>query len=276
MGSTPSVGSGTGVEEPRTHALRRDIGKTQREMSETIHEIEHRLSPRNLMQQTKTSVRRAGVNTSHKFIDQVKENPIPAAMVGVGLWLLLRNSGDGAAPHYRDDVRDYPSAYEEPSKVDRMKEKASDAVDTAREKVSHLADTTMEKVSHLADTTKEKVSDVAESTRETASHLMRAARTQASAARWETRDFLRESPLVVGLAAVALGAIVAAVIPETAKEDELLGATRDRLLDRGKDLAHEGIDKAKHVAEVATVAAQEEVRSMSTTDATGSAAPSFR
>ena len=45
-------------------------------------------------------------------------------------------------------------------------------------------------------------------------------------ARSQTRDLLQDSPLVAGIAALALGAIVAAVIPETGKEDQLLGTLR--------------------------------------------------
>jgi vacuolar-type H+-ATPase subunit H len=167
---------------PSVEELRHDIAGTQHEMSETVHEIEHRLSPRYLMQQTKSSVRRAGVSTSHRFIDKVKENPIPAAMVGMGLWLFLRNSDDEAPRYNRDEPRDFEtSVYEEPSNVERAKERAADVVENARDKASHLADTMKEKASQLADTTKEKVSDVAESTRETAAHFAQSARTQAYA-----------------------------------------------------------------------------------------------
>src|SRR5438045_5763646 len=104
-------------------------------MSDTIHEIQYRLSPRTIIDHTKESVRRTGVSTSQNFITKVKENPIPAAMVGVGLWLLMRNSDGG---------REFAGIEfdEEPSKIDRVKEKATHAVDSARERVSDVADTT--------------------------------------------------------------------------------------------------------------------------------------
>ena len=261
------MGSQTTVDEPTTNELRRDIARTQREMSETIDEIHYRLSPRYLMNQTKESARRVGVSTSQKFMNKVKENPIPAAMVGVGLWLLMRGSDDGADTRdygYRADYDFREYGYDEPSKVDRVKEKASEAVDAAKEKASHLA-----------DTTKDKAADLAESTREATAHAADVARRKAWQARQQSRDFLRDSPLVAGLAAIAFGAMIAAAIPETDKEDELLGETRDRLMDRGKDLAREGINKAKHVAEAATETAKNEMKS-TTSDTKTQNAPSFR
>jgi hypothetical protein len=244
------MGSETTVEGQKTYELRRDIASTENEMSETIHEIQRRLSPRYIIDQTKESVRRTGVSTSQKFITKVKENPIPAAMAGIGLWLLMRDNGHGGDGYDTREMSDFRRFdYEEPSKVDRLKSKASDAIDEAREKVSDLA-----------GTTKEKAADLAESTRETASHVAEAARRKAFQARQQSRDLLRDSPLVAGLAALALGAMVAAVIPETEKENEMLGETRDELLDRGKDLAREGMDKAKRVVSVATEIAKNEVR----------------
>ena len=55
------------------------------------------------------------------------------------------------------------------------------------------------------------------------------------------------------------------MIPETQKEDQLLGETRDRLLDRGKELAREGVEKAKHVAQAAKESAKQELRAPGTT-----------
>jgi len=271
------MGRETVVDEPKTDTLRRDIARTQHEMSETIDEIHHRLSPRYIMNQTKEKVRRTGVSTSQTFITKVKENPIPAAMVGIGLWLLTRSSDQSDDGGLREvSERNFATARleEEPSAADRARRKASYAVDTAREKAAHLAESTRDTVTDVADAAKGKAAELADSTRERTSYVADAARRKAHAAQQQTRDLLRDSPLVAGLAAIALGAIVAAVIPETDKENELLGETRDRLLDQTKDLAREGLDKAKRVAAVATDTVKQQVRSASTDTATGT--PQFR
>jgi hypothetical protein len=75
-----------------TRRIRHDIDRTQREMSRTIDEIGVRFSPDYIMHRTKESARRAGVNTSRSLMEKVKANPIPAAMVGIGLYLMMHSS----------------------------------------------------------------------------------------------------------------------------------------------------------------------------------------
>jgi hypothetical protein len=43
-------------------------------------------------------------------------------------------------------------------------------------------------------------------------------------------EMMQENPLMIGAAAVALGAIVGFAFPATEKENELLGETRDRVM----------------------------------------------
>lgn len=223
-------------EHASTEELRRDIARTQREMTETIHEIQRRLSPSYMAEQTKDSMRRTGVN----IIDKIKSNPIPAAMAGVGLWLLFRGSDRGEvtrdAWQFRYD--------EEPSRLDEVKDRAT-------EKAREIADTAREKTTHLK-----------ESASQTAQHVKDVTRRRAEITRVEAKDFFREQPLVAGLAAVALGAILGAAIPESDKENELMGETRDRLVDRAEGIARDGMQRAKHVAEVAKSVAKDEARDL--------------
>ncbi|HVS31013.1 MAG TPA: DUF3618 domain-containing protein [Thermoanaerobaculia bacterium] len=248
-----------------THAIRRDIERTQREMSRTIEEIQSRLSPQNMMQRTKDSVREAGVRTSRNFIDKIKANPIPAAMVGIGLFLLARNNDDESSIDLRPDSglgrgRD-ASTFSSAAEYRDLEPSAAGAgrLDEARERVSEAAHEARERVSHAMDTARERVESWGTSTRDGA----RRAGVQSA-------DFMRQNPLAAGLVAVALGAIVGSLIPETDREHELMGATRDRLADRARDLTREGVDHAKDiagdVATAATGAAKEAVRKATKND----------
>src|SRR2546423_551480 len=98
--------------------------------------------------------------------------------------------------------------------------------------------------------------------RESARNASEATRQKAYETRAEAKDFFREQPLVAGLAAITLGAIIGAVIPESEKENELMGETRDRMVDRASDIAREGVDRAKRVAQIAKSAATDEARDM--------------
>lgn len=270
MGETPDP---TMSGDDSTRAIRRDIERTQREMSHTIDEIQHRLSPAYIKAQARESVRRAGVRTSRGTIDRVKSNPLGAAMVGVGLYLLLRNDDRGNDMYYERDVhfagdfdeaynaqreyRDFDYGYDRHAgrgRMAEMKDRVSDAADTAREKVSEKIDEAREGASHLSDRAGDRAHEMHER-----------ARYQAMRARMRSRDMMTSSPLVMGLAAAAFGAVIGAMIPESERENQLFGETRDRLADRASGVAREGLDRAKHIAkDVATAAAdtaKREVRS---------------
>ena len=264
-----------------TEDIRRDIARTQREMSSTIDEIQYRLSPAHLKQQTKESIRRAGVNTSRGISDKVKSNPLGAAMVGVGLWLMFRGNDQDDTDRYDayayDDARRYagglefdgPRSYNaqgayrdfeydgDSGRFSRAKEKVGDAMESAHDRVSETIDHTRERVSGAMSSANESAHEMAQHAAERA-HLMRLrAMYGARRARANSRDLITGNPMVAGLAAIAFGAIVGAMIPETERENELFGEQSDRITDRAKDLARTGAQHAKDIATAAAASATE-------------------
>lgn len=71
------------------------------------------------------------------------------------------------------------------------------------------------------------------------------ARMQVQRARGSWDYMMREHPLALGAVGLAIGALVAAMAPRTRQEDELMGETRDRLLDDAKQAASEKREQAK-------------------------------
>ena len=70
---------------------------------------------------------------------------------------------------------------------------------------------------------------------------------------------------MVGAAVLALGVIAGLAVPSTDKEDELMGETRDRLLDDVKEAGQQALDKGKHVAEAVADKVKEEARNQGLT-----------
>jgi ElaB/YqjD/DUF883 family membrane-anchored ribosome-binding protein len=60
---------------------------------------------------------------------------------------------------------------------------------------------------------------------------------------------VRERPLVAGAAAIGIGAAVSMMLPKTEREDELLGETRDAVVDRAKDVARNTVQAAQGVVD---------------------------
>jgi hypothetical protein len=61
--------------------------------------------------------------------------------------------------------------------------------------------------------------------------------------------FVRDNPLLAGAAAAGVGAAISMTLPETTSENELLGDTRDAVVDRAKDIARGTVQAVQEVGE---------------------------
>ena len=55
--------------------------------------------------------------------------------------------------------------------------------------------------------------------------------------------WMRENPLAVGAAAIAVGAAIGLAIPETERENQLIGETRDHIIDRAQEMATQKVQQ---------------------------------
>jgi len=101
-----------------TDELQEDIERTRANMSETIDEIQERLSPRRIGEQVRDQVRDATIGKAEEmvsdvtdsareagggFLDTIRANPVPAALAALGIgWLWMkRPSSNGGARRTR-------------------------------------------------------------------------------------------------------------------------------------------------------------------------------
>ncbi len=68
---------------------------------------------------------------------------------------------------------------------------------------------------------------------------------------------LEHNPLALGLVALALGALVGALVPESRQENEWMGDTRDQLAQKAQETATEIASKVSIVAATAGSAAHD-------------------
>lgn len=73
-------------------------------------------------------------------------------------------------------------------------------------------------------------------------------------------EFLAENPLMVGAIGLALGGLVAAVLPATRREDEWLGEAGDRIRGQAAEAVRDVAREGREVAEAAAGSAVEEAR----------------
>jgi len=204
-------------------------------------------------------------STRYGLVDRVRENPIPAAMVAIGLgWLFTRK------PDSVDRYREYDSDYgythdyrgaDESDRAGDMRDNVKDRMDDMRSRVQERAGDVRARAQGRMEDVRGRAQDTMAQVQDRASNMAGQARYTAVRARGGFQRMLEDNPLAVGAIALAAGAAIGLAAPPTEKENELFGDTRDRLVDRAQASAQEAVEKAQRVAQKAAATVQEEVRS---------------
>lgn len=273
--STSSLNEKRSVED-----IERDIHRTQQEMSRTIDSIQYRLSPGYM----KSRAREQMKNKSRGMMDRIKENPAAAAIAGAGLYMLFR--GDSKTDSYDDyDAYDSYNAYgseygyvmicdacglsapehegQGHGFTERARDRASEAGSKAKGKMADLKHSASDVAHNVGDKAGDARERMQESTSRVSHRAQEASRRAGQRARRAGRKAQQRfdsDPLLMGAIGIAAGALLGAMIPETDRERELMGDTRDELLDRGKQLAREKGEQVRQVAEHAKDAAVDEAK----------------
>lgn len=168
--------------------IRRQIDYTRAQMTTTINEIGERLSPDNLIQQAKSSVKEATVGRMKDMSYQanrkvegmsaglgqtVRENPLPVALIGLGLgWLLLADRGKrdemrmGEYPYraagYRYYEGDNNGGQREGHMLDEARRRAGQAVDTVQDSASELGERISDTTQRMGESVSERAGMVQE------------------------------------------------------------------------------------------------------------------
>lgn len=285
----------TGTNSNDPDQIRAEIEQTRARMGETIDEIQERLSPERLKQQTKDTIREATIGKVEemtnraeyemkswrsRIVQTVKDNPVPAALIGVGVGWLLMADNDHDDYDYDNDYRYrqysgastyYPAStrYTGSGETHRS---ARDVAHEGRERINETVDEVRDRASEAAHNVQERVSETAESVRHTAEETRHRAQETAVDLRLRAQQGVRqtkrtfwttmnENPLAVGATAAAVGALVGLAFPSTPTENRLMGERRDELVHEAKDRVQETVkettEKVKAVATEAKDAALE-------------------
>lgn len=256
--------NGTG----RTEQIEREIAATRSDMDHTLSELQGRFTPGQLLDQGLDYVRGSGANEYvHNLGHSVKSNPLPIALVGIGLaWLMASGRNhNGSADYSLDHSSDFsPDSRSRLSDAkDRLstgahdiKDRLSSGSQDMKDRVAAGKQGMKDRVGHARDS----ISGTMHSAAERVSRTRDGARQQVDRARHGFESMLREQPLALGAIGVALGALMAAAAPRTRAEDEVMGGKRDELMDQAREMGREQLDKAKDVAGEAASTVKEEAQ----------------
>lgn len=188
-----------------------------------------------------------------------KKNPLAISLIGLGFGMLLMNGYSKKSKSYR-----YTSNYdsdrtggfrtgefsgnENQSMMSSAQDRISNARDAIGGTVSSAAGAVSGTVSDAAGAVSGTVSGVASKAYEQVGNFGSQARDLAGTAQDQYEYYIEENPLAVGAVALAIGAAVGMSIPSTRFEGELMGETRDNLLQKAQDTARDTIGKVQKVA----------------------------
>ncbi len=261
----------------KTRQIQAEIADTREELSETIDALQEKLRPSNIVSDATDRVKTATTervrhmaesagetaqdmmrNTRHAtsgIMDGARQNPIPALMIGIGVcWLLVdRTRNQDSGRDYRrsrsQDWRRY-GAYGAGDRSYRSQNvTGGTGVDLDDDTEYGYAEygsnyaygegrydsgTGMRRMG-------ERASGMADNARNTLRRSTRGAQNG-------FQRLLRDNPLLVGAAAIVAGAAVGAALPETERENELMGETRDSMVEKAQEVARNIPNTVQEVA----------------------------
>jgi hypothetical protein len=255
-------------QDPEAERIVSEIEETRSEMGHTIDEIGHRLQPQTIANEAREKIREATVGrverivddagqtaqrTGNTFMETIRQNPVPAALAGLGVgWLVLKmrdqGSSGGDAWRYRasSGYRYYGNGGQSGDPMDRVRGFADDAAGRAQQ-----VGTDVQRAAQTA----------AEGTQEKFQQAQWQAQSALTDAQRQVDRTWNENPLALGALAVGVGAAVALAIPETQKERELLGEQRDKLVEKVSTVATQALDEAQTKAQEVAQQVGEQVES---------------
>lgn len=234
--------------EKRPEQIEREIEQTRSRLSRDIDELGNKLSPHNLKEEAKSAIKDAAQGavsnvgeqarrTGSRLVEVIRENPLPVIAVGAGVtWLLTQRSrsnisGDRMARYaYTGPERRQGDGWQSGRGI---KDRVGEAVSGVKETVSEAASGVADKASELKDRAGERIGD-----------LGGQARSKSRRLKTNLEHAATENPLAVAIGAAVVGLGLGLLLPGTEREDEMMGSTRDQLVDR----AEKTVERAKDAA----------------------------
>jgi ElaB/YqjD/DUF883 family membrane-anchored ribosome-binding protein len=244
-----------------------EIAYTRGEMTGTVEEIGDRLDPRHIVADARKTVRGATIgkveemattagdmvsnvgqtaqDTGSGIVETIRRNPLPAAMIGLGVtWLAMSSRSSGARSSDWTSGGRWKTGGSSWDTTDREMQAGygsrSRPGDGVTDRVGDAVGQVQGKAGEVAGQVQGKAGEVAGQVHQTAAQLPNVARqVQDSAGR-----VVQENPLAVGAIALAVGAAVGMALPTTRPEHEIMGQARDSLIGRAESAASEAMNQA--------------------------------
>lgn len=234
------------MSEQTSAELEREAERARARVADTAETIKSKLSAGQLIDEFAGMFSGSdGSRAMANLKDQIRDNPLPVALVTFGLaWLALgRGSSDWVASGMSEKLKDEADGGVIPS----MASSAQRAASAIAGQVSEAGTSTANAAGRAASAG--------------ASYVGRLSGSDAmTRARNSTSDLVDREPLVLAGLGLAIGTAIGALLPVSRFEQEEFGEQAEQLRKGAEDLVKKGIDEAKDVAAKAYEAVNEEAQ----------------
>ena len=225
----------------QTERLQERVKDARDQLQDTVEELRERFSPVEMTQQGVDYLCREGGSAARKTMDVVESHPLAFALMGAGLaWLLFAPAGNAAsgqrrperpAPEPRDEVGGFG---DDPYADAERRRETSGSERQAGDERDEDEDSAL---------------------RRGAREASRVVRETSNSVGAQISHTVQTRPLTVAAAGLAVGVLIAALLPPTEFENRLLGDTRQQIKQRAADsvsaVSERATAAAEHLAETA-------------------------
>ena len=247
--------------------IEQEIEATRERMGRDIDELGERLSPDNLKRQAREAISGKAHDIAHdvgdraryqgsRMIDFIQENTSLVAAMGLGaVWLIQQRN--------RSEVsgdRMSRFAYTGPERRrEGLTGRIADRAAGVRDSLSATASGVAERASDLTQQAGERARDITHQAGERAREVRTRAADQGRRARGGLERVVEESPLAVAAGVAVLGLAFGLLVPESEREQRLMGPYRDDLVQRTQETVRRVKDAAVEAGEELRESVRQEV-----------------
>jgi hypothetical protein len=276
-----------------------EVEASRSELDRNVEALKQKMTPGQLFDEATRMAGGSGQAIASKFVEQAKANPMPLAVMGLGLaWLMVSNNrqqtssssyaypvggetrsfaseGDVAMSTGATYETSYASTTYEAGefettsgggikgKVQGIGQKASGLLSGAKDKVAGARHKVSDGASSMGQGGRSAMHGLTNRATDAAGTVRQKAGQVGQRAQQSFSDTMQSEPFMIAGLGLIVGAAIGAALPATAAEDRMLGEKRDQLLNRGKDMAKTGVQQASSAAQAAYGSVKSELQNSS-------------
>lgn len=270
-------------ESERTRAeLATTVSLLKEQISDTADDIRHKVSPQHIKSEVTEYVSQktqswvdglkqqimdnpmravaAGAAVGFPLLRLVRGTPLPLLMIGAGLALTSKTVRDRAADVTGPLVDKAEQMLGDVTEVARaVQGEARETLSSAQSRAAGSAADAQDKAAGLVSDLRASAAQAANFASEKLKSSMDAAKGAAANAPEQARQTIGDNAALIGGLGIAIGAIIAAALPETKAEAKVMGRASDGMRQAAAAAAQSGFEAAKDATTSAADAATQKV-----------------